>query len=518
MTASPAIDSFLEELLLELQRRMRKEQYDTWFRGFRLTDLAEDEVVFSVPSVFVRDWLTKNYFALLQDAVLAVGGRPRRVRISTDVRQEAAATAAADTAAAVGSSQQLRAGASNSNGTATAMVVTDVIGDVATSAPAPAPTLPPGPAPTFGSGTPSAAAGWRNAHPRSQGQGDCKLNPHLTFEQFVVGPCNRLSHAAAMAIGENPGKAYNPLFIHGNVGLGKTHLLQAICHAILRRQAHTRVVYLSCEEFTNRFIHSIQHGTIDEFRGYHRNADVLVVDDVQFLTDKNKTQDEFFHTFNALYNQQKQIVISSDRAPLEINTVEDRLISRFKWGLVTEMELPCFETRVAIVKRKARIRGTDLPDEVAYYIAERIDTNIRELEGAMVKVFGMAAIVDRPITIELAEEALRGVAVSRPNRVSLGDVMAMITNEFSISARDLTGKCRTQAVSLPRQIGMFLAREHTEHSLEEIGLFFGNRDHTTVLYGVGKIKAKIEKDRMFRELVSSLSSRLSSGRYGRNAD
>lgn len=339
------------------------------------------------------------------------------------------------------------------------------------------------------------------------------LNKDYTFEQYVVGPCNQLSHAAALAIGQNPGRAYNPLFVHGNVGLGKTHLLQAICHAVKHKPEPSRVLYLSCEDFTNRFILSIQNGRLNDFRDFFRSADVLVIDDVQFLGGKEKTQEEFFHTFNHLYNAHKQIVISSDRPPVEIPTVEERLVSRFKWGLVTDIELPCFETRLAIVNRKARLRGIELPDEVSQYVAERITTSIRELEGAVIKVLGVSAITERTITLTLAEEALKGLASRRPNKISIDNIISLITSEFSISARDLTGKGRTQAVSLPRQIGMFLARDHTDHSLEEVGRHFGNRDHTTVLYAVQKIKNRAKGDRMFKELLANLSARLQAGNF-----
>jgi chromosomal replication initiator protein len=240
---------------------------------------------------------------------------------------------------------------------------------------------------------------------------------------------------------------------------------------------------------------------------------VLVIDDVQFLAGKDKTQEEFFHTFNSLYNTQKQIVISSDRPPVDIPTVEDRLVSRFKWGLVTDVQAPCYETRFAIVKRKALLRSVDLDDDVANLIAERVTTNIREIEGSVIKVIGVAAITERPITLALAEEALQGIGAPQVNQISIPDVISMITGEFSITARDLTGKSRTQKISLPRQIGMFLCREYTDHSLEEVGRFFGNRDHTTVLYAVTKIKKRAQTDKMFKELLSRLSSRLESGTF-----
>lgn len=336
----------------------------------------------------------------------------------------------------------------------------------------------------------------------------CELSRNYTFDQFVVGPCNRLSHAAALAVSDNPGRAYNPLFVHGSVGLGKTHVLQAICHEIRRKDDNARVLYLSCEEFTNRFINSISAGRLEEFRELHREADVLVIDDVQFLADKGKTQEEFFHTFNALYHAQRQIVLSSDRPPSEIPTIEDRLVSRFKWGLVVEMAMPCLETRTAIVRRKARARQVELAEDVAFHIAKRIDTNIRELEGAITKVLGVAEITEREITVDLVDEALRGVISRRQRPVSLTDVVELVTNEFSLSARELTGKGRAQTVSLPRQVCMFIARQLTDLSYDEIGRSFSGRDHTTVLYAVRKVEKRIKDDRVFREMVTSLITRL----------
>ena len=365
-------------------------------------------------------------------------------------------------------------------------------------------------------GQPSREQSWgrmgsassRGGSTSSAGHPHLQLNPNYTFDKFVVGPCNRLAQASALAIGENPGSAYNPMFVHGNVGLGKTHLLQAICHTVTKRDPSIRVLYTSCEDFTNTFINAIQTASLDDFRNLHRMVDILVIDDVQFLANKQKTQDEFFHTFNSLYDAQKQIVLSSDRPPVEIPTIEERLVSRFKWGLVAEVEAPCFETRVAIVRRKAKSRGAELSNDVSCYIAERVTANIRELEGAVIKVVGVAAITDRPISIELAEEALRGVAVTRMTQISVDDVIGLITSEFAISARDLTGKSRTQAISLPRQIAMHLLREHTELSLEDIGRVFGNRDHTTVLYGVTKIRDRKQTDRPFKDLLEGLAARL----------
>jgi chromosomal replication initiator protein len=449
----------LRSLLQHLGSRVRREQLETWFRSLDVRRIDDQEIELSVTSQFVRDWLQKNFLPTLQEAVAALGEPRRRIVLTHrdedgfDSLRFAQPVAVSDEADRLMRTRDART----------------------------PPTMVPGAMPA-----PVAAPAGQSAPsftPRRTAQ---SLNPNYTFDRFVVGPCNRLAHASALAIGENPGCAYNPLFIHGNVGLGKSHLLQAICHTVLRRDPNARVLYLSCEDFTNAFIQAITTHQLDAFRDYYRTADVLVIDDVQFLANKEKTQDEFFHTFNALYDAQKQIVLSSDRPPVEIPTVEERLVSRFKWGLVAEVEAPCFDAR---------------------YLAERVTANIRELDGAVIKVVGIAAITDQPITLALAESCVRGMP-SRHAQVSVDDVMTLITSEFAITARELTGKSRTQTVSLPRQIAMFLLREHTESSLEDVGRIFGNRDHTTVLYAVNKIRERSQKDRMFKELLDGLGNRL----------
>ncbi len=481
--------SLLRSILQQLGARVRREQLETWFRSLDVRRADEREIELSVTSSFVRDWVQKNYLGVLQEAVGALGEPKRRVVLTHreedgwDSLRFAQPTPMSDEIDRLLRQRDERVPA----------------GPVSNPASLPSPFgMPPS--------MPAASLPAATGVPTSRRLGNA-LNPNYTFDRFVVGPCNRLAHASALAIGENPGCAYNPLFLHGNVGLGKSHLLQAICHTVLRRDPKARVLYLSCEDFTNAFIQAIQSHSLDQFRETYRTADVLVIDDVQFLANKDKTQDEFFHTFNALYDAQKQIVLSSDRPPVEIPTVEERLVSRFKWGLVAEVEAPCFDTRVAIVRRKAAGRGIDLPEEVARFLAERVATNIRELEGAVIKVVGIAAITEQPITLALAESCIRGMPV-RQTQVSADDIMTLITSEFAITARELTGKSRTQTVSLPRQIAMYLLREHTESSLEDVGRIFGNRDHTTVLYAVNKIKERTQKDKMFKELMDGLGNRL----------
>ncbi|MEZ6036891.1 MAG: chromosomal replication initiator protein DnaA [Planctomycetota bacterium] len=500
----------LKTLLEHLVSKVRREQLETWFRSLVVLRADDKEIELSVTSQFVRDWLAKNYLGVLQEAVDqlpaedAEGAGLARRRLILTHREEDGQdslrllqSATGDRSAAMSDAIERQMKPSERSRLAEDGRLAEA------GAGAPFAGFTPGAAPmgfvpSSPSSPPAPAGGRKLGNP---------LNPNYTFDRFVVGPCNRLAHASALAIGENPGHAYNPLFVHGNVGLGKSHLLQAICHTVLRRDPSARVVYMSCEDFTNSYIQAIQAHRIDTFRDFHRRADVLVIDDVQFLANKEKTQDEFFHTFNALFDGQRQIVLSSDRPPVEIPTIEERLVSRFKWGLVAEVEAPCMDTRTAIVRNKAAGRGVDLPQDVAEFLAERVTANIRELEGAVIKVVGFAAITDQPITLELAESCIRGMPMRRA-QVTVEEVMSLITGEFAITARELTGKSRTQAVSMPRQIAMFLLREFTENSLEDIGKIFGNRDHTTVIYAVNKVRDRSQKDRLFKELLDGLGSRL----------
>ncbi|HEB52068.1 MAG TPA: chromosomal replication initiator protein DnaA [bacterium] len=500
-------DELLKKLLDHLIAHVKREQLETWFRSLVIERADDTEVELSVTSQFVRDWLAKNYLTVLQDGLESVVGSRRRLVLThrPEDGRDSLRLVQPSPAEEIERLMGARDAVVTIDGTPTPPVTR-------TSATVPA-TVKSNPA---GEGK-SNPAGEGKSNPAGEGKSNPAgegtrrlgnpLNPNYTFDRFVVGTCNRLAHASALAIGENPGHAYNPLFVHGNVGLGKTHLLQAICHTVLRRDPNARVLYMSCEDFTNSYIQAIQAHDIDSFRDLHRSADVLVIDDVQFLANKEKTQDEFFHTFNALFDGQRQIVLSSDRPPVEIPTIEERLVSRFKWGLVAEVETPCVETRKAIVCHKAAGRGVDLPDDVAQFLAERVTSNIRELEGAVIKVVGFAAITEQPITLALAESCLRGMPMRRA-QVTAEEVMSLITSEFAITARELIGKSRTQAVSMPRQIAMFLLREHTESSLEDIGKIFGNRDHTTVIYAVTKVRNRAQKDRLFKELLDGLSSRL----------
>lgn len=314
------------------------------------------------------------------------------------------------------------------------------------------------------------------------------INPDYGFEHFVQGPNNRLAHAAAMAVADSRGQSYNPLFIHGGVGLGKTHLLQAICLKLLRDRPGLRMHYVSCDGFMTQFMSAVQSGRMVEFRHAFRDVDLLVIDDIHFLAKRDRTQEEFFHTFNSLYQADKQIILSSDAPPDEIPDLEERLVSRFNWGLVCKVDKPGYETRVEILKRKSALRGLKMPDEVAAEIAQHIDTNIRELEGAITRLQIVASVEKRPIDLALARETL---AELLPQTGGSAPTIDQIINEvvtyYQIKRTDVLGKRKLRSVALPRQVGMYIARENTGHSLEEIGVHFGGRDHTTVMHAVKKI-------------------------------
>ncbi|MCH2141440.1 MAG: chromosomal replication initiator protein DnaA [Phycisphaerales bacterium] len=329
----------------------------------------------------------------------------------------------------------------------------------------------------------------------SNNGGDMVLSPDYTFDSFVVGPDNRLAHAAAMAVAKSPATAYNPFFVHGGVGLGKTHLLQAVCQSAMQNDPSMRIFYTSCNSFMNQFHESVQNGEMKSFRNRFRNYDLLVIDDIHDLSNRGPSQEEFFHTFNTLYQAGRQIVISSDAPPHEIPDLEERLTSRFSCGLVANIERPCYETRVAIVRSKAQLRSLDLPEDVAGYIAARFDTNIREIEGAITKIQTMAMLDGQVINLTLAKQALGShIQADGTSKMTIQDILDTVSGFYGLKLTELLSKRRHKSVSLPRQIGMYLARKHTRFSLGEIGGYFGGRDHTTVMHAVKTINGKRSDD------------------------
>jgi chromosomal replication initiator protein len=464
----------LEELWSALQSgirtRVQPGQFETWFRRAALVHADDGILRIALQDKFSRGWLESHYREVIEAAAKEILGSPRRAEFVVDPE------ALARPLAALASGSRPEAPEERARAHA-------------------GPTSPAsGPTSTIDSGLLIAS--------------DLGLNPKYTFDNFVVGPCNRFAWAAAVGTAEAPGKAYNPFFLHGSVGLGKTHLLQSLCFALLARNPKTRILYLSCETFVNHFINALEDGDLQKFRHKYRGVDVIVVDDIHLLANKERTQEEFFHTFNALHQHGKQIVLSSDSPPRDIPTLQERLVSRFKWGLVTEIEPPCYETRMAILKRKSRERGRELPDDVARLLAERIDSNIRELEGAVTKLLTYASLSDRPVSSDLAREALRDLFAARKGQPSMEDILDIVTARFGVKLSELQSKKRTNTIAYPRQVAMYLARQITRHSLEEIGGFFGGRDHSTVIYAVEKIAQLAVEDAECRQMLDGLLAKL----------
>jgi chromosomal replication initiator protein len=339
-------------------------------------------------------------------------------------------------------------------------------------------------------------------------QPSLRLHPDYSFDNFVVGPSNRLAHASCVAVSQSPGNTYNPLFIYGSSGLGKTHLLHAVCFEAQRRLNNAVIQFLSCEDFVNRFIRAIEEGNTAGFQSQFRTVDALVLDDVQFLREREHSQEEFFHTFNALYNNGKQIILSADSPPGKIPSLEERLISRFNWGLVTRIDPPSYETRVAIVQKKAHVRGLNISDEIAGYIARKVHANIRELEGALTTIYAVATTTGQEIDLELAQTALEGQIEAAARHISITDIIQVVTGHFDVRLTDLQSRKRSQSITEPRQICMYLARNLTRHSLEEIGGHLGGRDHTTVMHACSKINQAKDNDQKINALLNELTKQI----------
>jgi chromosomal replication initiator protein len=433
------------DILESIRKRVSSQQFATWFRNLKTQSFTPEELNIRVPNNFFKEWLAQNYLKTIDEAVVEVAGCHPKIAFMLDPN------------------------------------VHTTISEDAAEAP------------------PPRAAGLRPI--------GLRLNEHYTFEKFVVGPSNQLAHAAALAVCESPGRTYNPLFLYGSVGLGKSHLLQAICHASLPKYPAQRIAYLSCETFVNEFISAIQRNELPAFRARYRQLEFLFIDDIQFLSRAERSQEEFFHTFNDLYNAEKQIVVSSDQPPQEINGLQERLMSRFKSGLVARIDPPGYEMRVAILNRKAEVREVAVPEEVIDYIATVITTNIRELDGAITKVVGYASLLKQTISLDLARAALQEPARPGPV-VTVEDILRVVTTRYNVRVSDLQSRKRTRSIVLPRQICRYLARSLTTLSLEEIGGYFGGRDHSTVLHAEVKINTSIEQDTALAHAVEALKHEL----------
>jgi chromosomal replication initiator protein len=448
--------SLWETVKCDLKGLFPEDVFSMWFEPIRCVETTEDSLVLGVQNDFAAIWIHDNYLDLISQRLRLTAGRMVHVSLKkiTD------------------------------HGTAAARV-------------------------------PAVEPKGRTAAKRAPLRYDermaaaSSLNPRNTFENFVVGQNNQLAHAAGLAVAQAPAQAYNPLFLHGATGLGKTHLMHAIGHSILQRNPEAKVAYLSTEKFTNEYIHAIQENALTKFRQRYRSVDVLLVDDVQFLAGKERIQEEFFHTFNDLFESQKQIIISSDRPVAEIATLEARLVSRFQWGLSADISSPDLETRVAILRTKAATLKIDLPPAVLEFMAKHISKNIRRLEGALIKISSYAALTGKVLDLATAEHLLKDVLMEEAqNRLNIEGIQKRVADHYQIRHSDMTSKRRPNAIAFPRQIAMYLSRQLTRHSLQEIGEAFGGRDHGTVIHAVKTVENMMEQDDSVRGSVDFLKTQL----------
>lgn len=453
-----------EEILQKVESKVNRHSFNTWFRPTRLLFEAGNTVGVLVPNAQFRDWLNKHYAGIIHESLDELHRPDLEVVFETDAPRDGASSTSGSN--------------SGSNG-GTAKPASD---------PAPA-----------GSWRTQTDEGYRRPAPELHTPPT--LNPKYRFDTFVVGTSNQFAHAGARAVAEAPSRAYNPLFIYGGVGLGKTHLLHAIGHHILEHAPSSKLVYISAEKFMNDLINAIRYDRILDFRDKHRSFDVLLVDDIQFIAGKERTQEEFFHTFNALYDSQKQIVLSCDTLPRQIPTLEERLRSRFEWGLTADIQPPDLETKIAILRKKADAETCVLPDNVAIFIASRIKSNIRELEGSLIRLIAYASLTGRPIDLPLAEEVLRDLLPNEDRLINLDSIQKFVADHYRLKVADLKARNNAKSVALPRQIAMYMGKSLTKASLPDIGKAFGGKHHSTVIHSVRKIKTLRQTDPEFDKVI-----------------
>lgn len=441
-----------QQVLSVIQTKLSKPSFDTWLKSTKASVFTETQLIVCAPTNFAREWLESRYKKMIAKTVLDYLGREVEVQF--------------------------------------------VLQD--TEVP-----------PAKTSQSPAVPQPVKQSYIPEDGSIYNTLNPKYTFDTFVIGSGNRFAHAASLAVAEAPAKTYNPLFLYGGVGLGKTHLMHAIGNYVLEHNPDARVLYISSEKFTNEFINAVRDNRGEDFRNKYRKIDVLLIDDIQFLAGKEGTQEEFFHTFNALHEERKQIIISSDRLPKEIPTLEDRLRSRFEWGLNTDIQPPDLETRIAILRKKAKAENLDIPNEAMIYIANQIDTNIRELEGALIRVVAYSSLINQDITTHLAAEALKDIIPSsRPKIITIHDIQQRVGEFYNLKLDDFKARKRTKAVAFPRQVAMYLSRELTDYSLPKIGEAFGGRDHTTVIHAHEKIATALQQDQDLYKILQSITEKI----------
>ncbi|HJP89623.1 MAG TPA: chromosomal replication initiator protein DnaA [Candidatus Limnocylindrales bacterium] len=479
----------------ELQVTLSPANFETWLRDTALVEVDDTRFRISVPNGFAKDWLESRYRSLISQTLGRIVGYGVQVDFVVGATEPAMGGADGADGDARSGHDADPSGSDNGHGTARVAVGPGVMSRIGEAAPAP---MRP-------SGSPAPSPQVRVEPTRVGGEGGAtNINPRYTFSNFIVGSANRLAHAASLSVAERPGHAYNPLFLYGGVGLGKTHLMHAIGNQVMAKFPRKRVVYATSEKFTNEFITSIQQGKIDEFRARYRRIDLLLIDDIQFIADKERTQEEFFHTFNAIHEDGKQIVLSSDRPPKAILTLEERLRSRFEWGLIADLTSPDLETRIAILRAKAEEGAVPITSDVIEFIARKVVSNIRELEGALNRIVAYASMGAMPISIELAQAVLSNVLYNPKKRQITPERIAKAVSEYyGVGLDALRGQKRDKAIVVPRQIAMFLMREETDVSLLRIGAELGNRDHSTVLHACDKItRESAGNDELRREIAA----------------
>jgi len=440
-----------QETLKRLEKEVSPQNFATWIKPLRFISIEGDRVNLEVPNRFIKDWLKDNYLKIIERIMSEMGTVNYRIKIIVNGQQNLPV-------------DQLKSDEKP---------VEDIVTPI---------------------------------HKKNHNQLEqfSNINPKYTFDSFVSGPSNQFAHAAAMAVANNPATTYNPLFIYGGVGLGKTHIVHAIGNTIISQNNGLKICYYSSEKFTNELINSLRHAKMDEFRNKFRSIDVLLIDDIQFIAGKKSTQEEFFHTFNALYESHKQIVVTSDKFPKEIPDLEERLRSRFEWGLIADIQAPDIETKQAILKMKADQNKINLPEDVAFFLATSVSSNVRELEGYLIRIGAFASLTSTPITLEMAKNILKDIIIEQNKEVTIETIQKTVANHYQLKTSDIKSSKRLKTLVLPRQIAMYIGRKLTSASYPEIGAKFGGKDHSTIIHAIKKIEKNMEEDLQLRSTVEKL--------------
>jgi chromosomal replication initiator protein len=446
-----------QETLAHLEQTLNPQHFSTWIKPIRFVRVDKDEIRLEVPNRFVRDWIRDHYVPMIRETVSRIGAVAYRIQLEI-----------------------------KSNSQEKESEVAEIEKPRHTPTPADAP----------------------RDNQQREWNGTGNINSKYVFDEFVAGSSNQFAYAAAMAVANNPATTYNPLFIYGGVGLGKTHLVNAIGNAIIKKNPGMRVCYYTSEKFMNELINSLRYAKMDEFRNKFRSMDVLLIDDVQFIAGKERTQEEFFHTFNALYESHKQIVVTSDKFPKEIPGLEERLRSRFEWGLIADIQPPDVETKQAILKMKAEQNGIELPGEVIQFLATSVSSNVRELEGFLIRIGAYASLTSTPVSLAMAREILKDILVEKNREITVEEIQKTVATHFNIKVADIKSPKRLKALVLPRQIAMYLARQLTSCSYPEIGERFGGKDHSTIIHAIKKIERQMEQDFQLRSTINTVKNSL----------